>query len=211
MVPTDRWGKRFVTAPIPGRTVGDVFRIVAKSDNTVVTIPGKGQITLSKGEVYTFDLPSDSYNSITSTEPIMLAQFVKTQRSGSEPADPSMMIIPPYEQFGSDYTFATPEYSHPEYGPTFRYQNEFMIVAKKSETAGLLLDGKPFPTTTWHDIPGTDLVGSYVTLPHGVHTVRHLNPLSTFGGYLYGHAYHESYGFPTGMRTGIIYDPVCIY
>lgn len=210
LVPSDRWGQKFVTAPIPGRTVGDVFKVIAREDNTVINVPGQAPIHLNKGGVARFELTSDKYNYITSTKPIMLAQFVKSQQKPTEPADPSMMIIPPYEQFGSDYTFTTPEYSHPEYGtdPTFRYKNEFMIVTKKSDIQGLLLDGKPFPKTTWTDIPGTDLVGSYVTLPHGPHTVRHSNPLSTFGGYLYGHAYHESYGFPTGMRTAIIYSAV---
>lgn len=210
LVPSDRWGQQFVTAPIPGRTVGDVFRIVAKEDGTTVTIPGSAPVNLNKGDSYTFELPSGQYSPISSTKPIMLAQFVKSQQSGTEPADPSMMIIPPFEQFGSDYTFTTPEYSHPEYGNNsiYRYQNEFMIVAKKSDIGGLLLDGKPFPQTTWFDIPGTDLVGAAVTLPHGPHTVRHSDPLSTFGGYLYGHAYHESYGFPTGMRTAIIHDKV---
>ncbi|WAR05417.1 FCGBP-like protein [Mya arenaria] len=211
LVPSDRWGKEFVTAPIPGRTVGDVFRVVAKEDNTVVTVPGKSPIHLNAGERAVFEIPSTQYSHITSSKPIMMAQFVKSQQNSTEPADPSMMIIPPYEQFGSDYTFTMPEYSHPEYGNNsiYRYQNEFMIVAKKSDISGLLLDGKPFPQTQWVDIPGSNLVGSYVTLPHGPHTVRHSDPLSTFGGYLYGHAYHESYGFPTGMRTAIIYNPNC--
>ncbi|KAL4228860.1 hypothetical protein ACF0H5_011900 [Mactra antiquata] len=211
LLPSDRWGQKFVTAPTPGRTVGDVFKVIAREDNTVVTIPGRSPVTLQKGEVLKFELPSNQYSYITSTNPVLIAQFVKSQQTPTEPADPSMMLIPPYEQFGSDYTFTTPEYSHPEYGndPTFRYKNEFMIVAKKSDISGLLLDGKPFPKTTWVDIPGSDLVGSYVTLPHGPHTVRHTNPLSSFGGYLYGHAYHESYGFPTGMRTAVIYSKNC--
>ncbi|XP_052252891.1 uncharacterized protein LOC127859481 isoform X4 [Dreissena polymorpha] len=211
MVPADRWGKEFVTAPIPGRTVGDVFRVVAKANGTVVSITGRPPITLNAGESREFEIPSDQYAHITSTEPVMIAQFVKSQLTSAEPADPSMILVPPLEQFGSDYTFTTPEYSRPDYGNAsiYRYQNEFMIVAKKSDIGGLLLDGKPFPQSTWKDIPGTNLVGTYLTLPHGPHTVRHSDPLSTFGGYLYGHAYRESYGFPTGMRTALIYSSNC--
>ncbi|XP_053388868.1 uncharacterized protein LOC128551935 [Mercenaria mercenaria] len=208
LISSDRWGQNFVTAPIPGRTSGDVFKAVAREDNTVINVPRKTLINLNKGGVTTFELPSDQYSYITSTKPIMIAQFVKSQQRSSEPTDPSMMMITPNEQFGSDCTFVTPEYSHPEYGndQLFQYKNEFMIVTKKSDIQGLILDGNPFPKTNWTDIQGTDLVGSYVTLSRGPHNVRHSCPFSTFGGYLYGHAYHESYGFPTGMRAAIIYS-----
>ena len=210
LIPSDRWGKEFVTAPIPERSVGDVFRLVAKSNGTIINVPGMAPIHLNAGDRKEFELPSQQYTHITCNQPVMLAQFVKSQQDPQEPADPSMMMIPPYEQFGADYTFTTPEYSHPEYGNAsiFRYKNEFMIVAKKLEISGLLLDGNMFPQTNWLDTPGTNLVGTSITLDHGPHTVRHSDPLSTFGGYLYGHAYHESYGFPMGMRTAKIYDPV---
>ncbi|KAJ8316017.1 hypothetical protein KUTeg_006031 [Tegillarca granosa] len=125
-------------------------------------------------------------------------QFVLSQQNLSEPADPSMMIIPPYELFGSDYTFATPEYSHPEY---YDYQNEFMMVVKDKEKDGLLLDEKPLTSVNWNKISG------YVTVSKGSHNVRHVNPTVIFAGYLYGHAYHESYAFPTGMRLAKINKP----
>ncbi|XP_052063127.1 IgGFc-binding protein-like [Mytilus californianus] len=48
LTPVDTWGKKFVTAPIPKRTVGDYFRIVASEDNTVVNIAGMPSITLAK-------------------------------------------------------------------------------------------------------------------------------------------------------------------
>ena len=207
----DRWGQQFVTAPIPKRTVGDVFKIIARENNTVVQIPGKTDVHLDASVSHTFELGSNTYNFINASKPILVTQFVKTQQSPNEPADPSMMILPPYELFGSDYTFTTPEYSHPEYGnlPQYRYENQFMVVAEQSEHDGLLLDGKPFPKNIkWNLIPQTSLVGAFVTVPHGSHTVRHSNPLSIFGGYLYGHAYHESYAFPTGMRLAKLHDMV---
>ena len=207
----DRWGQQFVTAPIPKRTVGDVFKIIARENNTVVQIPGKTDVHLDASVSHTFELGSNTYNFINASKPILVTQFVKTQQSPNEPTDPSMMIVPPYELFGSDYTFITPEYSHPEYGnlPQFRYENQFMVVAEQSEHDGLLLDGRPFPKNIkWNLIPQTSLVGAFVTVPHGSHTVRHSDPLSIFGGYLYGHAYHESYAFPTGMRLAKLHDMV---
>ncbi|KAK3583074.1 hypothetical protein CHS0354_004019 [Potamilus streckersoni] len=204
----DRWGRQFVSAPIPARTVGDIFKIVASEDNTVIRITGLPPITLAKaGEAINVTLPSDQYKMIKSDKPVLVTQFVQSEQDPHEPADPSMMILPPYELFGSDYTFTTPEYSRPDFGndARFRYENLFMLVADSSEKDGLLLDGKPLPKNlVWHPISGTSLSGTNFQVSHGTHTVRHTNPLSIFGGYLYGHAYHESFAFPTGMRLATI-------
>ena len=204
MTPVDTWGKKFVTTPIPGRTKGDIFRIVASKDNTVVNIDGMSPQTLNKaGDWMQIRTQPGEYKLITSNNGIMLTHFVETTYNKSQDyTDPSMMIIPPYELFGSKYTFATPEYSRPGYG---NYSNEFLIVVNITERNGLLLDGKPFPTSVhWNRIPGTDLVGAHVPLGPGSHTVRHTDPTSIFGGYLYGHGYIESYAFPTGMRLAKI-------
>ena len=203
LTPVDTWGKRFVTAPIPKRTTGDYFRIVASEDNTVINIAGMPSFTLAKaGDWKQVTLPSNSYKSINATKPVFMAQFVLSQLNAQEPADPSMMIIPPYELFNAGYTFATPEYSHTEY---FHYENEVLLVIKSDKKDGLLLDGLPLPKgTKWHPIEGTNLVGTYVDIPKGSHTVKHKDSTTIFGSYLYGHAYHESYAFPTGMRLAKI-------
>lgn len=203
LTPVDTWGKKFVTAPIPKRTVGDYFRVVASEDNTVVKIAGMPSFTLAKaGDWKQIQLPSSSYKSINASKPVLMAQFVLSQLNKFEPADPSMMIIPPYELFNSGYTFATPEYSHPEY---FKYENQILLVIESSKKDGLLLDGKPLPKgTKWNPIEGTSLVGTYVDIPKGSHSVVHKDSYTIFGSYLYGHAYHESYAFPTGMRLAKI-------
>ncbi|CAG2185606.1 unnamed protein product [Mytilus edulis] len=206
LTPVDTWGKKFVTAPIPKRTVGDYFRVVASEDNTVVKIAGMPSFTLAKaGDWKQIQLPSSSYKSINASKPVLMAQFVLSQLNKFEPADPSMMIIPPYELFNSGYTFATPEYSHPEY---FKYENQILLVIESSKKDGLLLDGKPLPKgTKWNPIEGTSLVGTYVDIPKGSHSVVHKDSYTIFGSYLYGHAYHESYAFPTGMRLAKINAP----
>ncbi|XP_062585994.1 IgGFc-binding protein-like [Saccostrea cucullata] len=206
LTPVDTWGKRFVTAPIPKRTTGDYFRIIAAEDNTEIQISGMPKVKIEKaGEWKQVTIPSEDHKLITSNKPIMLTQYVTSQQNDSEPADPSMMIIPPYELFGAKYTFSTPQYSRPDYGAGYAYDHEFIVIVKDTDRKTLLLDDKPFPSNThWKPIPGTDLVGGYVTLTSGSHTVRNTDPTALIGGYLYGHAFHESYGFPTGMRLAKI-------
>ncbi|CAG2185511.1 unnamed protein product [Mytilus edulis] len=162
-------GRKFMTAPIPKRTVGNYFRIVASEDNTEVRIA---------------------------------AQFVLGVTVISDSTDASMLIIPPYELFNSKYTFATAEYSHPEY---FRYEHQVMLVIDSTKKDGLLLDENPLPKTTkWNPIEKTPMVGTYVDIPRGFHTVVHKDSYTIIGSYLYEHAYHESYALPTGMRLAKI-------
>ncbi|XP_063442489.1 uncharacterized protein LOC134722792 [Mytilus trossulus] len=48
LTPVDTWRRKFMTAPIPKRTVGDYFRIVASEDNTEVRIAGLPSLILAK-------------------------------------------------------------------------------------------------------------------------------------------------------------------
>ena len=198
LTPVNTWGKNFATVPIPKRTVGDYFKFIASEDNTRVQISGgySSSFTISKkGGMVQKLISSKAYCKIEADKPIMVTQFVQSQQSSSEPSDPSMMIIPPVEQYGADYTFATPKYSQGS------YENFFMFIVDESEASGLRINGKSFPLNTiYKKISGTTLIGGYISIPEGTHTVRHISPIAIFGGFLYGTASAETYGFTTGMR-----------
>lgn len=198
MFPVNTWGKNFATVPIPKRTVGDYFKFIASEDNTVVKITGgyTSTFTISKaGYMVQKLISSSAYCKIVADKPIMVVQFVQSQQSSSEKSDPAMMIIPPTEQYGADYTFTTPKYS------LGSYNNYFMFIVEESQASGLRIDGKAFPTSTsYKKISGTSLVGGYISITEGTHTVRHTSPIAIFGGFLYGQANYETYGFTTGMR-----------
>ena len=67
------------------------------------------------------------------------------------------------------------------------------------------MDGKKFASNTvYNKIPGTNYVAGYIKLADGTHTVRHSSPISIFGGFLFGRAKFEAYGFPTGLRLAPI-------
>jgi CUB/sushi domain-containing protein len=198
LTPVNTWGKKFATVPIPKRTCGDYFKFIASEDNTRVTISGgySSSFTISKkGGVVQKVISSKAYCRVVADKPIMLVQFVQSQISSSEPSDPAMMIIPPCEQYGADYTFATPKYSQGS------YENYFMFIVEEKQASGLRIDGKSFPVNTrFQRISGTTLVGGYISISEGTHTVRHTSPIAIFGGFLYGKAPYETYGFTTGMR-----------
>ncbi|XP_062574882.1 IgGFc-binding protein-like [Saccostrea cucullata] len=207
LLPVQAWGKNFATVPIPERNVGDIFRFVASQDQTHIRVTGVINGTnftdhfniRHAGGFRQKNYSSALYAHVVSNNPIALYQFSATQDKGHnhvDAADPSMITIPPIEQYAADYTFATPQYSKGE------YQNYFMFVIDSSQTAGLILDGKPLPQNqTYVHIPGTNLAAGYVKISVGTHTVTHNNPNTVIGGLVFGKAKIESYGFPIGLLT----------
>lgn len=212
LMPVQSWGKNFATVPVPQRTVGDIFRFVASKDNTKVTVTSKVNGTVvhqnftihHAGDYVQKKFSSSMYSHIQASDPIAVFQFSQTQASAHENIDPSMITVPPIEQYGTDYTFTTPEYSKGQ------YQNQFMFIVDSRHKGGLLLDGHHLPHNQHYvHIPGTHLVGGYVNITVGTHTVSHKNPNMTIGGILFGRAHVESYGFPVGFLVKPI-NPVTV-
>ena len=209
-LPVDTWGKKFAIAPIPKRTTGDFYRFVASENDTNINVNGQNNgeafsdsFTLNDaGSWVQKHYSSNLYAYVESSKPVIVAQYVLSQISehSSEMADPSMMIIPPIEQYSADYTFSTPKYSEGS------YDNYFMFVVNDAEKENLQMDGQPFPRDTkYNNIQGTELVAGYITLQDGTHTCRHKSDKTkVFGGYLFGKQYKESYAFPTGLRLSAI-------
>ncbi|KAJ8315039.1 hypothetical protein KUTeg_007189 [Tegillarca granosa] len=212
LTPVNTWGKKFATVPIPKRTVGDYFKVVASEDNTQISYKCEKSSTISSysisllnaGDFKQVTVASGKYCYWSSDKAILLTQIVLSQKDSTEPADPALIIIPPIEQYAADYTFTTPKYTQGS------YDNYFLFVVKKAEKSQLKLDGYTFPSNTvYTDIPDTEYCGGFINVADGSHTIRHDSPISVFGGFLYGRAIYETYGFPTGMRLAGI-NSVCV-
>jgi CUB/sushi domain-containing protein len=203
LLPVQAWGKNFATVPIPDREVGDIFKFVASKDNTHVDVNGVIDgtpftdhfVMRHAGDHVQKMYSSKLYSHVVSDNPIAVYQFSVTQnKSRNDEADPSLITVPPIEQYAADYTFTTPEYSKGQ------YQNYFMFVVDSRQTGGIILDGKPLPQNqTYVHIPGTNLVAGYVNISVGTHSVTHNNPNTVIGGIIFGKAKIESYGFPIGL------------
>lgn len=208
MPPVGTWGlSAFITPyrqPI-GTTlarVQDRYRVLAAFDNTQVFIDGSQVATLSAGGFYEAVVNRPMH--LTASAPVLVAQFKESALddfgSGSQTGDPFLMIIPPSEQFLSEYRFISVQASAGGGGITYleQYVN---IVAPDSKLASVLLDGAPVGAGAFTAIPASGY--SYVSLPvrDGVHTVR---ADSGVGVYVYGYGDANSYGYIGGTN----YSPV---
>ncbi|OWF44651.1 Hemicentin-1 [Mizuhopecten yessoensis] len=209
----DKWGTKFAAVPIPGRKVGDFFKVVSSSANTVLKVECSDvfgnrtnfEKTFQKpGDFVLLHFSSEKYCSFVSNNAIMVVQFVHSQSvdDGNDIHDPAMILITPVAQYESEYRFNTPRFT---WGT---YENFFMFVIKSDQRSGIRVDNNALPdSTVFVDIPGTDLVGGYVIVSDGYHAIYHISPIVVFGGYLYGTANWETYGIPAGTRMATVNGP----
>lgn len=112
LMPTNVWGREFITVPYGTNPLGDLIRITSIFPNTTIigewdggvrtyTIPNSGGFV---------DIPYVPYPvKWISNNPIQIAQFpMHSGQDGDSPNfDPAMALIPPLEQFVNKITFQT--------------------------------------------------------------------------------------------------------
>ena len=203
--PVNTWGYHFALAPFPGSTSGYYIKYLAKDANTVVTIvtsSGRNSKTLNKGEYFVMDVVSSELAWIQSTNQILVVQYAKSQTGPSDLTAPASLLIPPVEQYTSDYIFTV-------FNATSIY---VMIVIEKIHLNGLVLDGLPVNASAgWQDIADSEPLMSsrYVRVLDGAHRLRHRISNTTFGAYVYGFTPGDcAYAVPAGMNLLTI-NKVC--
>jgi hypothetical protein len=186
MWPVTSWGKNFVTVPLAGRDAsGDVFRVLAAEDATVIQVNGIVVSTLNMGEHYEAILTG--YNSITASKAVDLEQYAKGYScSGGLTGDPFMMIIPPREQFLTHYTIGT------ALGFATHWTN---LVAPSYALGTIYEDGMLIPNGAFTQIGSTSYYGAQRSIAEGSHTYNSIHP---FGVFVYGWNTADSYGYPGG-------------
>lgn len=185
MYPLNAWGKNFITSPLKTKNK-DVFRIMAGSDDTDVSIDGVVH-TLNKAEHFDTLLSTPAF--ISTCKPITLAQYAETEGCfGGGIGDPFMIILSPLEQTVNDVLL----YSSPQQNITGQYIN---VVTKTTNAPTCLLDGNPI---TFSPVPYNPAYSwSQNTVSDGSHT---LVADSGFNAIAYGFGSIESYGYLAGAN-----------
>ena len=144
-------GRRFVLTPMPRRTRAirnagasieevaepEYFRIVAATERgaTITTnLPPPHDVIRLEGQGSHYDLTLDTDALLESSEPIIVASIQASQDAAFVPrglpgGDPSLLILPPIEQYRSTYVFLTPD----------KYAFDFIVVIAPKD-ARILLD-----------------------------------------------------------------------
>jgi hypothetical protein len=101
------------------------------------------------------------------------------------------MMIPPFEQFLSSYTVATP------IGYPFEF-NFVNVVAPEAAVGSITLDGVPIPASAYTPIGDSGFSGTRQPVSRGTHSLAGPRP---FGLYSYGFGIGDGYGYPGGLTV----------
>ena len=188
-VPDAAWGTSFLTEPLKTRHDGDDFELVADQNETEVKLNGSTVATLNAGEHYAqeVEMPSEW----TSNKPIELSQDSNSSTYDGTTGDPSMMIIPPYQQFETGYTITTP------YDSNTVFENYVNLVVPKSAVGVVAVDGTPVSATEYNPIGSSEFEGAQVDLAPGSHVITGNG--QPFGAFSYGFSEYNAYSYYGGM------------
>lgn len=210
--PVNAWGRNAIVIPFaqhPSITTSafrDIFRILAGSDNTQISIDGEHYGTLNQGEFFELELTNPWF--IEASGPILVAQYKKTAQTNpgdNARSDPLMMITPPIEQYGNFYRIANIQaYEKDELGRTFPvYDNHFVnIVVLDKDIGKITIDGNPIDQSVFKKVPNSLYSYAILQVQPGTHELK---APSGFGLSVYGYGFANSYGYYGGMNL-VKYD-----
>lgn len=166
----DYWGTEYLLVPtkIRGVSPGDVMRVMAAEDGTVVNIDDGNDIAsynLDAGEYFSLQGPGylGTISSLSSNYPVLVGQYmVGASKTGASLGDPAFSLVPPPNLWLSRYIFNV---------PTAYLENYVGIAIEADSLSSLTIDGEA-PDISLDPIPGTTLVGGNVPVTAGQHIIQ---------------------------------------
>ena len=163
---TSDFGTQFVLVPTEQPGPGDVVKILARDDGTVVTFQDSGgttvQPTLNAGEFLTLPPQLVENTRLTSNHPILLGQFMLGAGLAGE-GDPAFALVPPQDQWLDRYIFNVPAGDY----------NDFLGIAiENAALASLKLDGVAVNPASFFSVPGTTLMAGNISVGDGSHVIE---------------------------------------
>ena len=209
LYPTASWGKNYLTVPSYNRNT-NFYRIIKSAPTAKVFLNGTEIPAASFVNGVYHEFTNTTPNSITSTEPISVAQYFTTQgcSGNATPYDPDMIILNPVEQNISNVTLVS---SNLVAVPISNHQHHIHVIMPKGGTgiSSFKFDGNLVPATSWVNHPNNPNY-SYLYLSNvqqGFHT---LTSDSGFNALAYGYAGAESYGYSAGANVKDLYQFVTL-
>lgn len=204
MFPMESVGTHYVVARSPVRSTGgfrepDVLRFVGVAEPATVTTnlaPPFDSFTIQPGEVKTTWTQDNVV--VTATKPVMIGQILVSNQyvEGGYIGDPSLTVLPPVEQFRSDYVILSPG-----------GWDQSWIVISAGVGAKTSIDGA-VTTGCIVEPAGTVETVSYESrrckVSAGAHKLTGDKP---FGIIAYGYGAAGSYALAGGAAVKHVYDP----
>ena len=193
LLPVSLWGYEYILIPVGTmrKTQGNIFRIFAYENNTVVE--GLYWTRVLSSGLYTEIILEKHFTSyIKCSKPCQVVQYIRGETIYGKYAGPSMLVLPSVSQFLSYYHVVLP------YGS--EYYDSIAIVIQKENVYGLYMNGLKLNALRWEGVNGTEYVWTVISLsdPSAV-TVYHTSSSVKFGLLVFGWKGDGSYAYAGGF------------
>ena len=203
--PVESWGKNYITTPFgTSPNKGDYFKIIAKVPGTrieLITENGVEEINFNGNETIKVHTGLNKPAQWIATSPILLTQFMYRTDDTLETHyyDPSMVVVPPVEQFVSKIILQTPAEVF-KYVDGAKFINHYInIVADSLAVSTLRLNNtsvKSISNIQNQRILSTNLYWAQLSIGRGNHVLKADSGL--FSGLIYGVGRYDSYAMALG-------------
>ena len=198
LLPVTQWGKQYILATVGSinRQQGDIFRIFAYENNTIVQSAYQSEVLLS-GAFTELKLGQNLTSFVNCDKPCQVIQYIRGEKIGGKYADPSMIVLPSINQFVSYYQVILP------YG--VQYHDSITVMIRGIYKEGLYLNGTKLNGVQWKTIRGTQYVWTIVSIANSnTVTIFHSSSAVKFGLLVYGWNSGVSYAYPGGFSLSNI-------
>ena len=183
--PVSTWGKQFLTVPYKTRLHGDTFRFLAAEDGTTIRVNGVVVATLNRGHYY--EQMIEGTAQIEADKPILAIQYSNGGAYDGIKGDPSMMVVPPFEQYMSEYSVSTPAALFDD--------NYINLVVPEAALNTVTLDGTLVNSAEFTEIGDSGFYAAQLDVGVGAH---HLSAALPFGAFMYGFNDWDAYSYAGG-------------
>jgi hypothetical protein len=199
MFPVTTWGQEFVAARTVIRTSAgepenDYWRVMASEDDTYIetepSVTGLDGTLLAAGQVVEVGV---NYSfTVSATAPIMVGQFLTGHMATDVPfegagGDPAFALLPPHEQYMTNYVFLAPE----------KYIEDYVVI---THPTGLTVELDDTPVTSNPDCITEAFSSEWeiarCLIPDFTHTI---DATEGVGISVWGYGGRVSYGYTGGL------------
>lgn len=203
--PVNAWGKNYITTPFgTSPNKGDYFKIIAKEPGTkigLITADGAEQIDFYGNETIKVISGINKPAQWIATAPILLSQFMYRTDDSLETHyyDPSMVIVPPVEQYVSKIILQTPAEVF-QYVDGEKFNNHYINIIADYKSLSTLKYNNILVTSMSNiadqQVLSTNMYWARLPIGKGKHVIK--ADSGVFSGVIFGTGRYDSYAMALG-------------
>jgi hypothetical protein len=194
LLPVSAWGNQALSLSF-GRPGGDSYRVLAATNNTVVTINGVVATNLQAGQFY--DALLDRPVQFQASNPIQVAQFAQGGDTDKQSGDPCEILLPSTGHYLTSYTVAIGTND----GVTGDFSTNFLnLIVPRSAILTTLMDGAPITNfvalANFEQVGSSDYSAARIPVAQGsTHRISSSQPAEVE---VYGFGIYDAYSYIAG-------------